>query len=259
MIGFLRRLRFVDYLIILAIVLAGIILFKFFNPEEKWIDAAVSATNVSFSQANVLHVGDFEKNPSGEKIAEITDLQVYDTEQSPAANKDVFIKVKLLVKVNPRSGELEYKNKIIKVGTSLEFRFNSGYIGAKLVDIEGIVDMVKKKTEKTLTIKIYEQWPWFAESIKIGEGERGEGGQRIIEVLSKEVKPAEITVTTSGGETLKRTNPSKVDVTLKVKLQVTEFKNEIIFQEDERVLIGELISFNVGKTRVKDAFIVNIE
>jgi hypothetical protein len=255
---FLARLRFLDYLIILIVLLFGIIFFRFFNPDERWINAAVVANNIPFFQVNAFHVDDIEKDPSGEKIAEIAGIQIYDTPKSLVANKDVFIRLKLLVRVNPRSGELEYKNKIIKIGSPIELRFNTGRINGKLAELSE-KDQEEKLETKTLSLVLYEQWPWLADSIKVGDGEKYGSGQKIIEILSKEIRSAEVTVTTAGGETLKRIDPRKVDITLKVRIQAVRFGDQLIFRQDERVIIGELISFNAGNTRVKEALIEKIE
>lgn len=258
MMRVLRKLKLLDYLIVLVLLLFGVLLFKFFNPQEKWVTIAVAANDIPFYQVNSLQAGDIEKSSSGEEIAEIVSVQTYDTSKTLAASKDVFLWIKLFAKVNPRNGELEYKNKIIKIGSPIEFRFNTGFITGKVAEFEGSRS-VTKKGQREIIIILYDQWPWLAESIKVGEGEKSEKGEQMLEILSKEAKPAEITVTTAGGETLKRIDPRKVDITLKVKVLVQAFENQLIFRQDEIIAVGEFISFNAGKTRVKDALIESIE
>lgn len=262
---FTKRLRFLDYLIILAILLAGVVLFKFFNPQEQWIEVEVSARNIPYFQANAFDIGDLEKDSSGKKIAEIVDVQtyqVYDTYQIgsrdiPNTNRDIFVRARILVKVNPRSGEFEYKNKIVKVGSPIELRFTKGLLSGRLTEFG---DSGKEEIKsKLITFVLYDHWPWFADSIKIGEGEPGRNGQKSIEVVSKEVKPAEITVTTAGGETRRQIDPRKVDIRLKVKMEVQLVRGEIIFREVKQILVGETLSFNAGKTRIQDAYIEKIE
>lgn len=212
--------------------------------------------NIPLFQAQSVKVGDIEKDSSGKKIAEIVNLQVYDTPQSVVTKKDIYVKLRLLVKINSRSGELEYKNKIIKVGSPVEFRFNSGLIAGKIAELGGKEEKIEIKT---ITIKLYDQWPWFADSIEVGAGETDEKGEKIIKVLSKEVKPAEITVTTQNGQTVITTDLRKVDVTLTAKIQLANIKNQYVFRQDQRIIIGELISFNAGSTRIKDGYIVDIK
>lgn len=257
-LNFLRKLRLLDYLIVVVVILAGIILFKFFNPEEKWITATVSANNMPFFQANAFHVGDVEKDPSGKKIAEILSVQTYHTPQNLVANKDIFVDVKLLAKISPRNKELQYKNKIIKIGSPIEFLFTSGFLAGKIADLEGNSKQGELKT-KVITLRLYDQWPWFGEAIKIGTGEIGGNGEKISEVIAKEVKPAEMTTTTAEGQTLLQTNPRKVEITIRMRVKVLEINGELIFRKDKAIIIGDTMSFDVGDTRISDAFIEKIE
>ncbi|MBI3289817.1 hypothetical protein HYZ78_00290 [Candidatus Microgenomates bacterium] len=258
---FLKKLKFLDFLIITAVLLAGVILFRFFNPQQQWVDASVYATNIPLFQASALSVGDVEKDPSGNLTAEIIRIRVYDTPQSLVANKDVLVSVKLLARVNPRSGDFEYKNKVLKIGTAVDMRFDTGFIAGKVASI-GEKIRPGKMEERIVTIVLYEQWPWVADSIKVGDEEkreRGQDGENILEVVAKEVKPAEVLVVTSGGRAFKSIDPRKVDITLKIKLLVRKYGDELVFRNDERVAVGELISFTAGKTRIKDALVKSIE
>lgn len=255
---FIKRLRLLDYLIIAIVILAGVILFRFFNPKEQWTDISVLVQNVTIFQANSLQKGDIEKSPTGEEIAQLLALDVFDTPDTPASNKDLFLYAKILAKVNGRSGDLEYKNRIIKIGSPIELRFSSGIINGRVMEMGDVSQQVATES-KTVTVNLYDQWPWLADSLKEGDSEVDQNGEKIVEVVEKEAKPAEITVTTAGGETLLRTDPGKVDIALKVKMQVRAFGDELVFQKDKKVIVGETISFNIGNVKVKDGLITNIE
>lgn len=257
-LNFLHKLRLLDYLIIIVVVLAGIVLFKFFNPEEKWITATISTNNVPFFQVTALHARDFEKDPTGKKIAEVLSVQAYTTPQNLAATKDIFTNVKLLARINPRNKELQYKNKIIKIGSPIEFLFTNGLLSGKIADLEGKNQQNQLET-RILTLRLYNQWPWFADAIKIGEGEVGENGKKISEIISKDIKPAEVTTTTAGGQTLLQTDPRKVDVVVKMKVKILKTNQEYIFRKDKAIIIGETMSFDAGDTRISDAFIEKVE
>lgn len=255
----ISELHFLDYLIILAVALGAIILFSFFNPENTWIEIAIYDKNVPVYQAQSLKIGDFEKSPSGETIAEIIGLEIFDTPTTPTVNKDILIKSKILVKINPRSKEYEYKNKILKVGTPIELRFNNGIVSGIVSAIHDTEEDKDNSVEKIITVIVYGQYPWLADSIKIGSGEMDEGGKKVIEVLSKESSPAQVTTTTAIGDMVLRTDPQKVDITLQVKIRAQTFGDQIVFRGEKRILIGEILTFNAGITRVKDAFIISIE
>lgn len=255
---FVKKLKTLDYLIIVAVILAGIILFKFFNPEEQWTTATVSANGVPFFQVNSLHVGDSEKNPSGKKIAEIINIQAYNAPLTPIANKDIFVKIKLLAEINPRSKELQYKNKVIKIGSPVELMFTSGLLSGKIADL-GTDSQQGKSTYKTISLRLYDQWPWLADAIKIGTGEIGEDREKISEVIEKEIKPAEITTTAADGQTLLQTNPRKVDIILKIKVKVLKINDELIFHKDKEIIVGDTISLDAGNIRIENALIESIE
>lgn len=252
-----KKLHFLDYLIIVIIVVGALITFRFLNKEEKWISAVILDKNISVFQAYSLSEHDIEKSPTGKKIAEIKSMRVLDTLNNPSSNKDVIITLQLLTKVN-KSGEYEYKNKIIKIGSPIEIRFNSGLVNGEVMNLEG--SKIEEKIERrTLTITLYDQWPWFADTIQVKQAEVNKNGNNDIEILSKEVVPAEITTVTSSGDTLLRTNPRKVDITLKVKTQVTTIGEEIIFENNQRIFIGNNFSFNIRNVNIKDAYITGIQ
>ena len=253
---FIKKLRFLDYLIIFAILLTLIIIFKFFHPEEKWVDVTVFANNVSFSSSQSFKKGDVEKNSSGKEIARIESVQIYDTPNTIAANKDIYLTILVLTSINQRNGELSYKNQIIKVGSPIVFLFSQGMLSAKIASIGKINE---KKETRTITVALYNRWPWFADSLKIGDGEMDANGNKTIVLLSKDTKTAEITVTTATGETLLRTDPQKVDMTLTLKVQLQIYDKDLIYHYDEKLAVGQTFSFNIGDTIVKDAQITSIK
>ncbi len=256
----LFRLKLLDYLIIIAILLFGLILFKFLYPNEQWINVAVNSNNNPFFVANSLKVGDFEKTSSGKKIAEVTKVQIFrsfQTADSKIAQKDIFLNAKILVKINSRSGEFEYKNKIIKVGTPIDFSFNSGQMTGKIVTLGG--QKQEGRTDVILTLKMYSEWPWFADDLKIGDGETDGTGQRVLELISKDVAPAQMTTVGSGGETHLTTDPRKVDIIIRAKIKVQKIGEDLIFKGDQRIVKGDLFSSNAGNTLIKDALIESIE
>lgn len=256
----LRKLEPLDYLIVIVVFLFGVVLFKFLNPNEQWIDVAVNSNGVPFFQANSLKIGDIEQSSSGKKIAEITNIQIYNAllaTGSKAAQNDVFLNAKILVHVNSRTGEYEYKNKIIKVGAQIDFSFSSAQISGKVYALGNKKN--EEKIDKILTLKMYSQWPWYADTLQIGESETDGTGQKIAELVSKEVVPAQITTTTSGGETRLGTDPQKVDLTLKIKIKIRKIGEDLIYKRDNKIIKGDLFSFNAGNAQVKDALIENIE
>lgn len=262
--SFLRKLHFLDYLIILAVILGGVVLFKFFNPEEEWINLEVMDANIPVYQANAVKQGDIEKDPTGETIAEVLGITIYSNLQSsvnaangPTSNKDIRIQVKIKSKINSRTGEYEYKNKIIKVGSPIELRLTTGQINGIVSSIGG--DAEEKFEPVEVTLKIYEQWPWYADSIETGVSASTENLQARVEVLEKIVEPAEITIDTESGQRILTRDPQKVDITLRVKMLVQRYGSTIVFKKDQTIIVGEKVSFVFNRTKITDAYIIGIK
>lgn len=254
-ITFLKKLTVVDYLILFALLLLLITSYKFFNPKGKWINITVTNDGLPYYLAYSLKKGDFERDPSGKKIAEIQNITIYDME---GIARKIYINAKVLVTINSKSGELEYKNKIINLNSPIELAFSSGTIRGQIVEFENLATEQALET-KILTLKLYNQWPWFAEKIKPGTGESDNKQNKIIEIISKEIKPAEITTTTDTGETRLTTDPRKVDIILKIKTKVKKIQGQFLIRERDRIHIGQQISFNAEGVRIEEAFITDIE
>ncbi len=262
----LRKLKLLDYLIIIIVILGGFILYKFLNPEEKWINVEVMDANIPVFRAYSVKEGDIEKSPTGETIAEVSDVITYSNLQSsvnatngPTSNKDIRVQLKLKTKINSRTGEYEYKNKIIKVGSPIELRLTNGQINGTISEIREDSSTEEKFEPIEVALKIYGQWPWYADSIKPGVMTNLENPQARVEILEKKVVPAEITVDDANGQKILTTDPQKVDITLRVKMLVQKFGNTIVFKKDQAIIIGEKVSFVSNGTKITEAYIVGVK
>lgn len=253
-----KKLKIVDYLIIFFVIMLVFLIISYAFPKKQWVDIIVYQPRVHAILASSLHPGDVEKDPTGKVIALIQNIQAYDAQaQNASIYKDIYINVRILAKLNSRSNELEYKNKIIKLGSPIEMRFTNTYIKGTIFDF---VNSYYAEVTKIVTLKRYSIYPWQADSLKINEGEIGPTGDKISEIISKDVIPAEITTTDDTGNTLLRTDPRKVDVTLKVKMKLLSLNGGVyLFRRDTRISIDTYVSFNAGSARVDDYRVVNIE
>lgn len=262
----IKQLKLLDYLLILGLLLAAIFLYKYFNPQQKWIEVTVFDQNVFPYQASAQSVGDFEKNSSGKKIAEITEIKITDIDltssiedsQIPTsfANKNIFLKTKILVNVNPRNGEYEFKNKVIKISSPIEFYFNSTFIKGTITEMEGI-SQGKKEETKIVTLRLYGQYPWLAESIKVSKNEKSD---RVpLEIVEKKVEPAESTTTNANGQMVKSKNPRLVDITLKTKMRLEEISGNFYYQKTTPIIVGRQFYLRVGDAMFPETYITRIE
>lgn len=259
-LSLLKKLRFVDYLIIIILLLALVLFYKFVHHEQKIINvSAISYANVS--QTNAIHIGDYETDSSGKKIAVVKSFEVVDNTPPPGApfaNKILILNLDLLVDISSKTNQVQYKNQALGAGSQIEFKLNSADINfAYISDIEG--SSKKDLIQKIITVQIYNKRPWLADSINVGDSQIGIGGKKVLEVISKEVEPAQITNTTSNGESVATTDPLRVDITLKLKVLLQKVNNDYIFKGFYNVFIGKPLSISVGKTTIDDAIVTNIE
>lgn len=252
-----KKLTIVDVVLIGIVLLGAVFIYRFFNSEEQWINAVVLQSNTPLFLSNSYKIGDTEKDSNGTVIAQIINIESQSTALTQSINKDFFFSVKLKVKINPRTRDYEYKNKIIKVASPIDIKSNSGLITGTIISLDQ--SSVFNKENKTVTLKIYDVYPWYAEAIKVGAFEQDDTLNKIVEVVSKEVSDSEIMTTTSLGSPVKTTNPLKKDILLTIKISVQKFGNDYIFRKDRRVSIGEKIIFSAGDVRITDAFITAIK
>ncbi len=253
-LSFLKKLKFLDYLIIIFVFLALVLFYRFIHQEKKWINVTVISRATNF-YVNSLHIGDFETDSSGKKIAEVTDFRLVDAPNTtnPFANKILLLDLKILVNSSSRVNYFEYKNQPVGVGSGIQFNFNYTSVDAFVTNIGE--SSVNKNTEtKILTIRIYNQWPWYADSIKIGDSYKNVNGEKTIEVISKEVNPAQNPITTAGNQQL----IGNVDIVLRVRAKLEKTIGGYLFQGYNNIFIGDTISFTAGNNRVQ-GFLVNIE
>ncbi len=250
---FVRLLKIfkpLDYLIIAITILTALIFFNYAHQEKKWVNVTAFAYSNVFL-ASSLKPNDYEANSSGKRIAVVRSFESIDTpplNNNQFANKILILNIKMLVDTSRRSDQLEFKNQPLAVGSQIEFNFNSTTLEAYISDIEG--KSTPKTTEtKTLTIISYNQWPWLSEAIEIGDFQKDINGKKIIEVISKEVTPSQIT-NISSGEMLDTAGSNKVDITLKLKTQLQKVNDRYIFQSYNNIFIGKQISFTLGNTQV---------
>lgn len=255
---FLRTLKLADYIILTLLALSVIVVYRFFHIQQAWVTVIVLYSGLPNYHADKLHVGDVEKNASGKKIAEIIRVQSYEI-LGTRTTRDMLFEVKVLAEVNSKSGEHEFKNKPLKTGGIIELSLTRAQIQLGRIVEVGSSYYYKKVVPKIVTFRLYQQVPWLGEKISPGDASVASDGEKIIEVISKEVSPAEITTTTATGQTVKTTDPLKVDIILKARVNTRFFFGEPFIQRDAKIAIGEQLSFTVGKTSVNDAWIVDVE
>ncbi len=252
----LKKLKPFDYLLIIFLILGFAVLFRFLDQDKKWVMIKV-ITNSNVFEANSIKIGDYELDSSGKKIAVVENFNIIDIpnyQNTQFSNKLLILTINVLANTSRGSNQLKYKNLPLGVGSNVNLNLNSVILQAYLSEIEG-QSKNKNKQSKILTIELYNQWPWLAERIKIGNYKAGINSDQNLEVISKQVKPTQV-LAAANSELL---SPDKVDITLLLKTDLEIVNDLYIFQNYNDISIGKEISFIIGDVQINKGIISNIE
>jgi len=241
----ISKLTIFDWLAILGIVAA--IAFLGFNifREEKWVRVEVrlepdwrwESQLPPYWLADSIKVDDEEVNNRGEAIAKIEDLKIY---ERGSDKKDVYFLARLRVVVGGRDKKMKYKNIPLEVGAPIELHLNNTFVRGLVIYVEGLPDK-SNWIEKEVEVKAMGKHPWEADAIQVGGQMRDGRGRVVAEVLEKKVELAkEVTMTTKYGESVAiiMTNPLRRDLTLKVKLLMSEQSGSWYFLKNQKIKVG---------------------
>ncbi|MBL7159446.1 hypothetical protein ISS85_03150 [Candidatus Microgenomates bacterium] len=183
-------------------------------------------------------VQDKEFDSSGKLIAEVLKIKKL---EFGGESKDVYLTFNLKVSKNRKTSKLEFKNKPLEIGGPIELHLSNTYVYGLVTFVEGLKD---ERKEKEFVVKAIwmNTFPCQAEAIPVGGKMENGPGEVIAEILDKKIELAEIVVTTDRGEVLARKNPTRRDVTLKIKIKVKEQGGVWYFYEHKKVKVGEGIS-----------------
>jgi hypothetical protein len=127
-------------------------------------------------------------------------------------------------------------------------------IGLLLIGLEGYrllfekekapppkVHALEERRSVLVTIEIPNKPLWFNRAIAVGDKETDEQNQPVGIILGKETSPAKYLVLGPEGDTLLLGNPNREDIFLKVKLEATVVKGDLLFK-NVKLKIGNRIS-----------------
>lgn len=255
---FFKRFSLFDYLIVIILIIALLLVYKFLHHKQKIIQVRAITYATAF-QLNSLHKDDYEKDPFGKKIAvvksfEADDLPGMDTNQP--FNK--IVTIDLSMQVDIQGTTFQYKNAPLQVGSQINLIFNSVSIYAFISEIEGISSQ-RESVEKILTIRLYGVYPWVADNIREGEIYLGINHKEKARVVSKRVTPAQVTNVNSNGESVLSVDPRRADLTFQIKAPLQKVGNSFIFQGFNNIYKGKTISFIMDNTQINDGLITDIQ
>lgn len=250
------RLTLFDWISLILVAGLVVVVAAYFLRHWEWVQVEVKVAPSDFFWsekkppawlANSLQLGDSELDGLGRKVAEITDLRIF---EGPGERKITYLKLRLRVVKDSRKQQYLFKSKQLAIGSPVEFRFPRVFLNGLVTYIEGIPD-TRIWEEKIMEVRVT-QWievfpetlgmfPWRVEAIKVGDQMKDTQGRVVAEILEKRVKPAEKIVVTSDGRVLLRQDPIKKDVTLVIKLQTVKQAGVNYFLDEFKVKVGTSI------------------
>ena len=142
-------------------------------------------------------------------------------------------------------------------------------IGLLLIGLEGYrllfekekasprkVSAPEERRSVFVTIEIPNKPLWFNRAITVGDRETDERNQPVGIILGKETSPAKYLVLGPEGDTLLLGSPSREDIFLKVKLEATVVKGDLLFK-NVKLKIGNRISLET-RTLSLEGVIMNV-
>ncbi|HVZ66871.1 MAG TPA: hypothetical protein VG917_01285 [Patescibacteria group bacterium] len=253
-----KKFGILDFIILLVIALSILIFSKFIHHKSTWINVDAVAYGSVF-QANSLHAGDSETEPSGKKIAEINSVDIQDSPlsgQNTVFSKIVVLHLKILAD-SVNGGGIQYKNQPIRIGSQIDFTFSSTFVQAYISGIDGSNNY--NYVYKTVTLVLYNRWPWLADAVNVGDTKKDQRGYTLVKIIGKNASPAEVSNTDSSGQSVIGYDNAKIDLTLKLNIRAQKINNELIFQGYNNLSVGNQITININNASLLNGYITKIE
>ncbi len=223
-------ISFIGILILLLIV-------KLFKQKDEFVEVNIQVTGSNGWQqqsmqppswlVDSIKKGSVEMSYSGKKMAEVLDIGSYEE----GNNKVAFLKLRLLTTKNQKLGTYRYKQKPLETGSTVDLLLgNTRIYGTVMMINDGKTE--NKKKFMMVKVILYDRWPWFADSIGVGDSVIGgmNGDELQSKVISKEIRP-----------NIKATKFGLVDVLLEMKLRVDERGGLNYFANYQPVKVGNLL------------------
>jgi hypothetical protein len=256
--SFLRKLKRLDYLIILIIfaIFSSLIISKIMKKTE-WVTVGVFISNeewwwqtekqTSYWLAKDLLIGDVAKNTFGEDIAEIVDKQTFEDGEG---RKTVFVVLKLRSYFDKKRNLYTFNSEPIEVGKSLNLTFGDQ-------NVDGVVSFFGDgQIEDQVDIKITVKTRWVdyevANKLEKSMVMSDESGRVLTEIIDfKNELHSNYEFSDIRGKTILINNPDYRDVTMDLKVKAYKYGNNYYFIDGTKLSIGNdmkiyLDSFSIG-------------
>lgn len=203
--------------------------------------------------ADAVTPGAVEYSVGGKKLAEVLETKKYQED----VNKILWAKVKLLVTPDKARGGWRFQQMPLTIGSTLNINPNSIKLTGSVIAIEGVGRSGEYKN-LLATVKLYDRYPWYAETVNIGLQAIDDQGNATARVVDKKIELAETSAHTSDGRVLARRNPLKRDITLSLEIQAVEREGLLYYNQIQAIKIGNQLWIQTPRLNLSGAYILDI-
>lgn len=244
--------------IILVLIIGVGLLFLFTNVAEQkdeFIEVEVTGDgSVPSWLIDSINVGDKETTTIGKNIAEVVNKISYDE----GTNKVFFLKLKLAVTKDTNKVSYRYKQKLLEIGSLIDFSLGNSRIKAYVTSIGNVES--DQELYKIVKVKLFYRRPYYADKIKIGDKVIELSSNKLqSEILSKKVELAETTSKTINGDLVTKYDPLFRDIILDMRLRVMIRGGLDYFANYQPLKIGNQIWIPMNDYNLYDGEVLDVK
>ena len=214
---------------------------------REWITIELLVYNQPQWVVDALSLGDVMVDNNDVVIANITDIMLIKVNND---RKDLLLKVRIFVdKKNDRfvfqNKEIRINSPIFLVTEKIEFRGVIGAIGAS-----NETKLQRRSIKRNVTVYMTRIDQWLVNSISVGEISVDMDDRIMAEIISKDVTPTEVEVSTDSGSLVKTNSLKYKDMTLTLSLLLDE-EDGSLWYKNNQVKLGLPLEVVVGDVYIK--------
>lgn len=196
-----------------------------------------------------------EKDLTGQTIAKIINAVYYPWYGS--GQYDAYVTMRLRVSSAGKEGKYSFKRQTIGVGVPVDFEFPEVQFSGTIIQMSEL-PIQEKYTEKIVYLTKKNAFPWEYDAIKVGDS-YFDGMTKTLEVLDKQSKDTSTLMDDLYGGYPSSTLESRRYIFLKIKIRGKITEDGFMYNEDQILTPGRVISMMTQNLVYNEYTIARIE
>jgi hypothetical protein len=266
--SYFTKIKPLDYVIIIAILIAslGLLFFFFRSGQTITIRVKVTDKDVLYSKNNPspwfaerFQEGDVEYDSLGKVISKILRVDKLDMSESQYnLQENVYLTIQTKATYDTRTKSYSLKNQKLVFGSPVRFIFSKVQFDGIVTDVEEIPHFY---TSKTLTVDAsfrdasrsyadtYGVPDYIASALKEGDEIRDSNGEVIVKILKINKGPARRTIT-NGRQIINAFDPNLYDVSYTLQIKTKLIDQQPYYSDTIPIKIGNVLHLNFNNVYV---------